>query len=128
MRAKKVFESSNDVVPFEKVIEFAKFAMSEIKGTSKKIAGPSIRKRPDGSEFVDYYGGVERYYLDGQLEELLDAIQLVEDTMSNVSWEVISPRTDFDSFKIRFKSDEKRESEAAFRKMYKNQQGHWRGD
>jgi len=127
MRAKTVNESYGDKVSYKEAIEFVKDAGSKM-GERQKFMGPSVRDRMDGSKYVDYYGGVARYYNSNQVDELLEAMQLVEDTLTNVEWSVSAPSNDYDSFRVNFSSDEQKKSDAAFAKEYRSQKGHWRGD
>jgi transposase len=127
MRAKTVNESLGNSMSYEEAVELVKKATETI-GERQRFIGPSLRERPDGSKFVDYYGGKSQYYDKDQIDELLEAMQIVEDTMTNVSWTIDIPQNEWDSFRIGFNSDGKRKSDSSFEYTYKKQPGHWRGD
>lgn len=128
MRAKFVNESYKDNVSYKEAVEFAEDAVTKM-GPRQKILGPAARKTFKGDSYYVETGGVSREYRSEDLDELLIAMQAVEDTMNNVTWSVSSPTDEWGSFRINFHSDEERRTGDAISKYYRDKpSGGFTGD
>jgi len=129
MRAKFVNESVEESVSYDEAVEFATILMQKIEGkTYKKILGPSVTlKSGSTDEYVIKTGGIYAYYMSGELDKLLNALEVVNDQMDNITW-FVDEGDSLNSPKIRFDSKQEKETGEGITKFYQDKASIYKGD
>lgn len=127
MRARSVNESIENP-SIEEVIQFAK---DEAVKNPRKILGPATNQvyNKPGQYYVEK-GGVSREYRPDQLDELIHAIEVVNDVEENVTWSLSPGNKEWNSSpRIGFSSDAERRTGEAISKYYRDKpSGGFTGD